>query len=420
MKKVKKSLRNQIIATGLCPIIIMSTTVAVISQRGGSPILIANVITVILIMSIIQLIYVANIIVKPIKKMEFNILQLTEGNLDITVEEKIKKRHDEIGSMSESLDRLSYQLKNSMTEIQNVSEKLLNSEEELNQMVGESNYVAIQINSSTQKILDDATTQSENMEEASANTKEIGNLIAGITQSVKHFDDTLCEMKEDSNQAVLIMTTLDKSNEHTNDAIERINKQVNLTYEASLQINTVIQMIASISKQTMLLALNASIEAARAGENGKGFSVVAAEINELASQSSHSVKEIEAIVSNLSMESEKMLEIMEDVLINVGHQRSNLVQTQDTFEKVNNGIDDLINEIVEIKKETMVCNDKKDKVTDYIETLSAISKANVSSTKDTLGSIIRLNNSIKEIEHTSNQLVDYANVLDDEVRFFKR
>lgn len=203
MKKVKKSLRNQIIATGLCPIIIMSTTVAVISQRGGSPILIANVITVILIMSIIQLIYVANIIVKPIKKMEFNILQLTEGNLDITVEEKIKKRHDEIGSMSESLDRLSYQLKNSMTEIQNVSEKLLNSEEELNQMVGESNYVAIQINSST-------------------------------------------------------------------------------------------------------------------------------------------------------------------------------------------------------------------------KTLSAISKANVSSTKDTLGSIIRLNNSIKEIEHTSNQLVDYANVLDDEVRFFKR
>lgn len=85
------------------------------------------------------------------KKMEFNILQLTEGNLDISVEEKIKKRNDEIGSMSESLARLSYQLKNSMTEIQNVSEKLLNSEEELNQMVGELNYVATQINSSTQK-----------------------------------------------------------------------------------------------------------------------------------------------------------------------------------------------------------------------------------------------------------------------------
>lgn len=420
MKKVKNSIQNQIIATGLCPLIIMSTTIGVISQRGGSPILIANVIAFILLMGIIQLIYIASIIVKPIQIMEFSILQLAEGNLDISIEEKITKRNDEIGSMSESLNKLSNQLKNSMTEIQKVSEKLVNSEEGLNQMVGESNHVAIQINSSTQKILDDATAQSRNMEEASINTREIGNLIAEITGSVKHVDDTLCEMKEDSNQAVMIMTTLDKSNEHTNDAIERINKQVNLTYEASLQINTVIQMIASISKQTMLLALNASIEAARAGENGKGFSVVAAEINDLASQTSHSVKEIDAIVSNLSMESEKMLEIMEDVLVNVSYQRSNLVQTQETFEKVNNGIEDLINEIVEIKKETMICNDKKDKVTKHIETLSLISKDNVSSTRDTLGSIIRLNNSIKEIELRSNQLVDFANELDIEVRFYNK
>ena len=106
------------------------------------------------------------------------------------------------------------------------------------------------------------------------------------------------------------MNVLMESNERTNEAIEKINAQINLTYKASEQINSASSMITGVAQQTSLLALNASIEAARAGEFGKGFSVVAEEITKLAEQSNQSAAEITQLIMTLSDESGKMLEIM--------------------------------------------------------------------------------------------------------------
>ncbi len=417
-KRVTKSIRSQIIATGLCPLVLMSTLVSVLSLNGTNPMLIANIIAMVLLVGIIQLLYVANSIVKPIREAEDCIVQIADGNLDISIDEKMRKRKDEIGSMSESLIVLRDKMKDTISDIQNVSEKLVHSEDILERMVGEASVVTGEIESAVQIISDDAKKQYDDMNEASEHIDEMGNLISNIVGSVQHLEETTSEMKEDGNRSIDIMNDLDESNERTNNAIERINKQVHSTYDASVRINDVIQMITSIAKQTVLLALNASIEAARAGEHGRGFSVVAEEISKLANQSSESAKEIDGIIGGLSTESGKMLEIMNEVLADVEKQREKLIETQGHFEKVNDGIGVSLQEILEIRAQTKTCDAARGKITKSIEALRMISEESVYSTNDSLTSVTGLNQNISEIESTAALLKDYSETLNNQVQYF--
>ncbi|MDE6916668.1 MAG: methyl-accepting chemotaxis protein [Lachnospiraceae bacterium] len=99
----------------------------------------------------------------------------------------------------------------------------------------------------------------------------------------------------------------------------------------SHKISGILQTIDAISRQTGLLALNASIEAARAGEHGKGFSVVAESIGKLAADSSAATADIDKIIAELCVEISDTSANIEAVREGVDGQTQAVMKVQGTF-----------------------------------------------------------------------------------------
>jgi len=93
--------------------------------------------------------------------------------------------------------------------------------------------------------------------------------------------------------------------------IQETSKRIKRLGESSQEIGEIVQLISDITEQTNVLALNAAIQAASAGEAGRGFTVVAEEVQRLAERSGEATRHIGAIVKSIQRDTQDAVEAME-------------------------------------------------------------------------------------------------------------
>ena len=99
--------------------------------------------------------------------------------------------------------------------------------------------------------------------------------------------------------------------------IQETSKRIKRLGESSQEIGEIVELISDITEQTNVLALNAAIQAASAGEAGRGFSVVAEEVQRLAERSGEATKQIAALVKTIQTDTNEAVAAMERSTQNV-------------------------------------------------------------------------------------------------------
>jgi twitching motility protein PilJ len=94
--------------------------------------------------------------------------------------------------------------------------------------------------------------------------------------------------------------------------IQDTSKRIKRLGESSQEIGEIVELISDITEQTNVLALNAAIQAASAGEAGRGFTVVAEEVQRLAERSGEATKQISAIVKTIQTDTKDAVGAMEN------------------------------------------------------------------------------------------------------------
>ena len=95
------------------------------------------------------------------------------------------------------------------------------------------------------------------------------------------------------------------------DQIQDTSKRIKRLGESSQEIGEITELISDITEQTNVLALNAAIQAASAGEAGRGFSVVAEEVQRLAERSGDATKQIAVLVRTIQTDTQDAVAAME-------------------------------------------------------------------------------------------------------------
>lgn len=209
------------------------------------------------------------------------ISDLAEG--DLTVHATV--RDDATGTLADSLNLMVDQFKQVIRDVKDKATTVGEISGRLSKSTGElSEHSELQ-----------AHMVSDSIEEINLMAKTIKEAAQNAASSAQASEQSMNDAAEGANTVARTSNAMESIRSNVQDTARAIKR----LGESSQEIREIVKIINEIAERTSILALNASIQASAAGEEGRGFGVVAEEIQRLAERAGGSTKQIETLINNI-------------------------------------------------------------------------------------------------------------------------
>ena len=189
---------------------------------------------------------------------------------------------------------------------------------ELRSIIGAVQDTTARVNRSAFQVREVTESLAENSQQQSQRVLMASNALQAMAQSIRKVAEqanAAAKVAEDALAAALAggdsvrrtVAGMDNIRRHVQETARRMKR----LGESSQEIGEIVQLISEISDRTSILALNASIQAAAAGESGKGFAIVAEEVERLAERATEAAQRITVLIQSVQKETNEAISAME-------------------------------------------------------------------------------------------------------------
>ncbi|MED4057565.1 methyl-accepting chemotaxis protein [Niallia taxi] len=361
-------------------------------------------------------IYISRIITRPLKTLES--LMEKGKNGDFTELSSYQSK-DEVGSLALSFNGMSEGIREVIKTINETSQQLAASSEELSAGAEENTRASEHISETIQVLAAGSENQLKQIESSSKGINNVTDSTATITKHAEKVVETAEEASKVSGKGAESMIEATKQMNSINSNVVNLARSVSSLESRANQIGDITKVITDISSQTNLLALNAAIEAARAGEQGKGFAVVAEEVRQLAEQSSHSAEQITALISQIQEDTKATSASMDTATIDVQAGLSIVNEAGESFKHVEHSVKELVLLIEEVFGSLQQLKDNTNMINDSVQEVSHMAGDAASKTGNISAATEEQVASMEEISASAATLANLATELQTMIQRFK-